>query len=170
MILEDLFHWIIIQWLIKSLRRDEPILILDLDNTLVDTRKYQAQQNAINVFGESDFPSIPVKIKDFVAQKQDGNHQIVVLTARPYRHWRMTAHYIRNQLKLQNVILTRTAFRKLDYLKALSRHDFIAEYIDDLSHGVTTVNYYDDIIAKASNLPGINYRDHHWIKSNLLCD
>ena len=144
------------------------LLVLDLDNTLVDSRTFQNSKGSFDVFDHKDFPLMTERAKKFVANASQYD-RIVVLTARPYSSWMTTVKYVRGQLGRLDVILTRTAVNKLIFLRSISKLKNIEiVYIDDLSYGMSSIKIYSEIVDQVSAIESVDYKNINWIKENLL--
>ena len=166
--MEKLIHSVL-AILLALYYRNRTLNILDLDNTLVDTRKFQVEKGRINVFDDASFPSLSSRAKNFCANCMKESTTIV-LTARPYKSMNATIGYLRRETDLRLFLICRTASLKVTYLNQLNKFCKKVNYYDDLSYGVTEIKLYDSLINRVTDFERIHYYGLEYINKNILCD
>jgi hypothetical protein len=166
--LESLFHSLF-GLVVACLLRDRVVNVVDLDNTLIQTRKFQLSAGRTDVFNELDFPSMGSVARTFYWDCKNVGPTFI-LTARPYSSFVSTGRYLRRELNVSFFVLCRTANLKMIYLQFLNKYCAEVRYYDDLSHGVDEVRLYSDLISRVEELDKVKYFGLNYVNKFILCD
>ena len=158
MLLAFIFRAIALTFMIRVRYRD--VLILDIDNTLAHT--WESISDAKDLSTRERLKSLKVKkrILKYVRTKYP-RHNILYLTARSYRYYFLTKHWLRDvgmNVKYTNLILVKNANKKLWYIETLNKYSSVV-FMDDLSynHEHGEVLYYDNVKEAVKNMDIIYY-------------
>jgi hypothetical protein len=132
------------------------IWIVDLDNTIANTwplrkKRYSDRRiykEVIAFKGIVGFLNSKINLRDL----------FIILTARPYRHKKITKKWIEKCFSGQirpSVFLVESPSKKLNYIKLAIRQSFEVTYIDDLSynHENGDIRFYNEVLDQIYLLP-----------------